>query len=85
MIAAAMWVAKLLARDQPAHAPAPVAIDTVTVGDRLVASALPCCTWTVVRVRESGGERTVSLKWGDALIVRDEAQLRSSNEEWRRA
>lgn len=81
MIAAAMWVMRLVAAEPPALVPAP--IGTVTVGDRLVASALPCCTWTVVRVSVFGGCRMVSLKWGDALILREESQLRSSNEEWR--
>lgn len=65
--------------------PAPAPIDTVTVGDRLVASALPCCTWTVVHVTVFGGHRMISLKWGSALIMRDESQLRNSNEEWRMA
>lgn len=83
MIAAAMWVMRLVATEPTAPAPKP--IDTVTVGDRLVASALPCCTWTVIRVCEFGGHRMVSLKWGDALILRNEAQLRNSNEKWRRA
>ena len=79
-------IAAALRRLRPvAPEPDPVPVDTVAIGDRLVASALPCCTWTVIRVSEFGGCRMISLKWGDALILRDEAQLRTSSEEWRRA
>lgn len=65
--------------------PAPDPIERVEVGDRLVAGALPDCTWTAVRVREFGGRRMVSLRWRNALILREESALRMSKEGWRRA
>jgi hypothetical protein len=65
--------------------PAPEPIERIEVGDRLVAGALPDCTWTAVRVRDFGGRRLVSLRWKNALILREESALRCSKEGWRRA
>lgn len=68
-----------------AVAAAPSAIERVEEGDRLIAGALPDCTWTAVRVRDFGGRRMVSLRWRNALILREESALRESKEGWRKA
>jgi hypothetical protein len=60
-------------------------IESVTVGDRLEADALTGYTWTVIRVWDFGGRRMVSLRWRNALILRDESALRESREGWRKA
>jgi hypothetical protein len=64
--------------------PAPETIGTIGIGDRLVASALPQCTWTVIREHTFGGRRMLSLRWRNALILREESALRNSKEGWRR-
>lgn len=66
-------------------APPPKPIERVEIGDRLVAGALPDCTWTVVYVRDVGEFRMISLRWRNSMIRRSESALRSSKEGWRRA
>lgn len=82
MIAEALRRLRLV-RAEPARATEP--IENVVVGDKLVASALSGCTWTVIHEHDSEGRRMLSLRWRNALILRDEAELRENNEGWRRA
>ena len=71
---------RLVIAEPPAQA-----VEHVEIGDRLVAGALPDCTWTVVYVREVGEYRMISLRWRNALILRSESALRASKEGWKKA
>lgn len=57
----------------------------IAISDRLIASAMPEYTWTVIREHWFGGRRMLSLRWRNALILREESALRSGKEGWRRA
>jgi hypothetical protein len=82
VIAEALRKLRLVAVEQ---VPESEAIVEVAIGDRLVASALPECTWTVIREHQFGGRRMLSLRWMNALILREESALRESKEGWRKA
>jgi hypothetical protein len=82
VIAEALRRLRLVAVEQ---VPEAEVIGEVAIGDRLVASALPSCTWTVVHEHQFGGRRMLSLRWRNALILREESALRESKEGWRRS
>lgn len=80
MIAAALRRLRLV--EAP---PAPAISGEIAISDRLIASAMPEYTWTVIREHWFGGRRMLSLRWRNALILREESALRESKEGWRRA